>query len=68
MERQEYPAILPSIQPAHAVDLLNERVQQVGRLNTAIADWLLERRRIEAQYSSSLRKLAQRQLDGVDLG
>lgn len=50
------------------MDILNERVQQVGRLNTAIADWLLERRRLEAQYSAGLRKLAERHLDGVDLG
>ena len=45
-----------------------DSIVEQGRLNSAIADWLLERRKLEAQYSNGLRKLAQRQLDGVDLG
>jgi hypothetical protein len=28
------------MQPGQAVDVLNDRVRQVGRLNTEIADWL----------------------------
>lgn len=30
----------PQLQPPQAVDVLNDRMRQVGRLNTAIADWL----------------------------
>ncbi|TKA83686.1 hypothetical protein B0A55_00264 [Friedmanniomyces simplex] len=68
MERQDYPAILPQVQPAQAVDILNDRVRQVGRLNTAIADWLQERRKLEEQYSTGLRRLARKNIDDVDLG
>ncbi|KAK5168861.1 Suppressor of Profilin deletion [Saxophila tyrrhenica] len=68
LERQDYPAILPQLQPAQAVDILNQRVQQVGRLNVAIADWLQERRRLEEQYAAGLRKLARHSLDSGDLG
>ncbi|WPH00283.1 Hypothetical protein R9X50_00310700 [Acrodontium crateriforme] len=68
MDRTDYPAMLPSLQPGQAVDILNERVRQVGKLNTAIADWLQERRRLEEQYSNGLRRLAREKLDGVDLG
>ncbi|KAH9837460.1 Muniscin C-terminal mu homology domain [Teratosphaeria destructans] len=67
-ERSDYPALLPQLQPHHAVDVLNDRVRQVGRLNTAIADWLQERRRLEEQYAAGLRKLSQRRIDDVDLG
>ncbi|KAF2772682.1 hypothetical protein EJ03DRAFT_324672 [Teratosphaeria nubilosa] len=67
-ERSDYPALLPQLQPYHAVDVLNDRVRQFGRLNTAIADWLQERRRLEEQYAAGLRKLGQRRIDDVDLG
>lgn len=30
----------PQLQPAHAVGILNDRMRHVGRLNTAIADWI----------------------------
>ncbi|KAK3710927.1 Suppressor of Profilin deletion [Vermiconidia calcicola] len=40
MERQDYPAMLPQLQPPQAVEILNYRVQQVGKLNVQIADWL----------------------------
>ena len=30
----------PQLQPPQAVAILNDRVLQVGRVNTAIADWL----------------------------
>ncbi|KAK0945741.1 Suppressor of Profilin deletion [Friedmanniomyces endolithicus] len=66
MERQDYPAIL--VQPAQAVDILNDRVRHVGRLNTAIADWLQERRKLEELYSTGLRRLARKSIDDVDLG
>ncbi|KAK3671815.1 Suppressor of Profilin deletion [Recurvomyces mirabilis] len=68
MERQDYPAMLPQLQPGQAVDILNDRVRQVGRLNTAIADWLQERRKLEEQYSTGLRRLARKQIEDVDLG
>lgn len=68
MERSEYPAMLATLQPGQAVDVLNDRVRQVGRLNTEIADWLQERRRLEESYSNGLRKLARRNIEGADLG
>lgn len=40
--------------------VLNERMKHVDRLNTQIADWLQERRRVEEQYIQGLRKLANR--------
>ncbi|KAK5124530.1 hypothetical protein LTR85_001747 [Meristemomyces frigidus] len=68
MERQTYPEILQQVQPGQAVDILNDRVRHVGRLNTLIADWLQDRRRLEEQYSSGLRRIARKQLDDVDIG
>ncbi|KAK6428556.1 Suppressor of Profilin deletion [Oleoguttula sp. CCFEE 5521] len=67
MERAEYPAMLATLQPGQAVDVLNDRVGQVGKLNTEIANWLQDRRRLEEQYSNGLRKLARRHID-ADLG
>ncbi|KAL1310801.1 hypothetical protein AAFC00_001042 [Neodothiora populina] len=60
MDRQEYPAMLATLHPAQAIDVLNDRVKQVGSLNAHIADWLAERKRLEEQYSSGLKKLARR--------
>ncbi|CAK3907415.1 Hypothetical predicted protein [Lecanosticta acicola] len=68
MERAEYPAMLPKLAPAQAADVLNDRVRQVGKLNTAIADWLQERSRLEEQYAAGLRKLARKPMEDVDLG
>ncbi|EMC95592.1 hypothetical protein BAUCODRAFT_148488 [Baudoinia panamericana UAMH 10762] len=68
MERQEYPRMLPQLQPGQAVDVLNDRVRQIDRLNVSLADWLQERRRLEEQYSAGLRRLAQRHINDVDLG
>ncbi|KAK5137206.1 hypothetical protein LTR08_000711 [Meristemomyces frigidus] len=67
-DRSQYPSILPQVLPAQAVDILNDRVRHVGRLNASIADWLQERRRLEEQYSAGLRRLARKQLEDVDLG
>ncbi|OQO11578.1 hypothetical protein B0A48_03305 [Cryoendolithus antarcticus] len=67
MDRAEYPAMLATLQPGQAVDVLNDRVGQVGKLNTEIANWLQDRRRLEEQYSNGLRKLARRNID-ADLG
>ncbi|KAJ9659002.1 hypothetical protein H2201_007524 [Coniosporium apollinis] len=61
LQRQEYPAMLAALQPGQAVAVLQERVKQVNKLNTDIADWLQERRRIEETYVRDLRKLARRQ-------
>ncbi|GAB7352294.1 hypothetical protein MBLNU459_g2749t2 [Dothideomycetes sp. NU459] len=70
LSRQEYPAMLATLQPAQAIDVLHDRVRQVGSLNAHIADWLQERRRIEEQYSAGLKKLARRPPpgDNTELG
>ncbi|KAI9875662.1 MAG: hypothetical protein M1830_008136 [Pleopsidium flavum] len=66
LARQEYPALLTSLQPAQAVTALNDRVRLIGKINSDIADWLQERRRIEELYVQGLRKLAGRkQQDGA---
>ncbi|KAF5019398.1 hypothetical protein F66182_8598 [Fusarium sp. NRRL 66182] len=59
MARAEYPAMLAALQPSQAVQTLNERVKRMSRVNTEIADWLQERRRVEDQYVQGLRKLTQ---------
>lgn len=60
LQRKEYPALLTTLTPTQAVSVLNDRVRHVGQLNTQIADWLQERRRVEEQYAQALRKLANR--------
>ncbi|CAI6091255.1 unnamed protein product [Clonostachys chloroleuca] len=57
--RSEYPSILASLQPNQAVHTLNDRVKRINKINVEIADWLQERRRVEEQYVTGLRKLAQ---------
>jgi hypothetical protein len=59
LARAEYPAILASLQPNQAVQVLNDRVKRINKINTEIADWLQERRRVEEQYVQSLRRLGQ---------
>ncbi|KAI1265039.1 Muniscin C-terminal mu homology domain-containing protein [Xylariaceae sp. FL1019] len=59
LSRNEYPAMLASLQPNQAVQVLTERVKRISRVNTEIADWLQERRRVEEQYAQGLRRLAQ---------
>ncbi|OOG00724.1 hypothetical protein ASPCADRAFT_202561 [Aspergillus carbonarius ITEM 5010] len=70
LSRQEYPALLASLQPGQATNVLNERIRVINKVNADIADWLQERRRIEELYAQGLRKLAHRpQLDnGAALG
>ncbi|EMD95363.1 hypothetical protein COCC4DRAFT_178974 [Bipolaris maydis ATCC 48331] len=70
LQRKEYPALLTSLSPAQAVAVLDSRIKHVGQLNTHIADWLQERRRVEEQYVQGLRKLANRHPpdDSSDLG
>ncbi|TKX26967.1 hypothetical protein C1H76_0721 [Elsinoe australis] len=70
LDRQEYPAMLATLQPSEAVQVLDNRVRLVGQINSGIADWLQERRRLEEQYSQGLRKLARRPaiVDPQELG
>ncbi|KAL7276530.1 Suppressor of Profilin deletion [Rhizina undulata] len=70
LSRAEYPAIVGSIQPSPAVKVLRDRLHNVQALNTEIADWLQERRRIEEAYVLGLNKLVKRPLPGEasDLG
>lgn len=57
--RVEYPAMLANLQPSQAVQVLNDRVKRISKLNIEIADWLQERRRVEEVYVQGLRKLTQ---------
>ncbi|KAF7597545.1 hypothetical protein BBP40_000023 [Aspergillus hancockii] len=70
LSRQEYPALLASLQPGQATSVLNDRIRLINKINADIADWLQERRRVEEAYAQGLRKLATRQqLDnGAALG
>ncbi|KAL2823113.1 Muniscin C-terminal mu homology domain-containing protein [Aspergillus granulosus] len=66
LSRQEYPALLASLQPGQAATVLTDRVRVINKINADIADWLQERRRIEEAYAQGLRKLANRpQLDNA---
>ncbi|KAF7506121.1 hypothetical protein GJ744_012185 [Endocarpon pusillum] len=58
--RQEYPALLSVLEPSQAVNVLNDRVEVISKTNDDIADWLLERRKVEETYAQGLRKLARR--------
>ncbi|MCJ1380945.1 hypothetical protein MMC17_004054 [Xylographa soralifera] len=60
LQRQEYPALLTSLQPQQAVSVLNDRVKVIVKVNEDIADWLLERRRVEEAYVQGLNRLASR--------
>ncbi|KAF2495726.1 hypothetical protein BU16DRAFT_527494 [Lophium mytilinum] len=70
LQRKEYPAMLESLQPAQAVNVLHDRIRNVSKLNSDIADWLQERRRVEELYVQGLRKLANKHPpdDSSDLG
>ncbi|KAI0478863.1 Muniscin C-terminal mu homology domain-containing protein [Xylariaceae sp. FL0804] len=59
LSRAEYPAMLASLQPAQAVNVLNDRVKRIAKVNNEVADWLQERRRVEEQYVQGLRRLTQ---------
>ncbi|KAI4208542.1 MAG: hypothetical protein LQ346_000052 [Caloplaca aetnensis] len=60
LSRQEYPALLQSLQPTQAVAILEERVKLIGKVNSDIAEWLSERRRVEEAYVQGLKKLGSR--------
>ncbi|CAG7994592.1 unnamed protein product [Penicillium olsonii] len=70
LSRQEYPTLLATLQPSQATTVLNDRIRVINKINTEIADYLQERRRVEETYAQGLRKLAHRpQLDnGAALG
>ncbi|KAF2274636.1 uncharacterized protein EI97DRAFT_434869 [Westerdykella ornata] len=70
LQRNEYPALLEHLPPAQAVNVLNDRMRHINLLNTSIADWLQERRRVEDLYVQGLQKLANRRLpeELADLG
>ncbi|KAI5868335.1 Muniscin C-terminal mu homology domain-containing protein [Durotheca rogersii] len=59
LSRAEYPAMLANLQPNQAVHALSDRVKRISKVNTEIADWLQERRKVEEQYVQALRRLAQ---------
>ncbi|KAL4779472.1 Muniscin C-terminal mu homology domain-containing protein [Aspergillus varians] len=66
LSRQEYPALLASLQPSQAASVLADRIRVINKVNADIADWLQERRRIEEAYAQGLRKLSHRpQLDNA---
>ncbi|KAL4934158.1 uncharacterized protein BDV17DRAFT_248503 [Aspergillus undulatus] len=66
LSRQEYPALLASLQPNQAASVLSDRIRVINKVNADIADWLQERRRVEEAYVQGLRKLAHRpQLDNA---
>ncbi|KAL4914058.1 Muniscin C-terminal mu homology domain-containing protein [Aspergillus aurantiobrunneus] len=66
LSRQEYPALLASLQPSQAASVLADRIRVINKVNADIADWLQERRRVEEAYAQGLRKLSHRpQLDNA---
>ncbi|KAH6673801.1 Muniscin C-terminal mu homology domain-containing protein [Halenospora varia] len=70
LSRQEYPAMLERLPPSAAVSKFNERVKRIGKVNSEIADWLQERRKIEELYVTGLKKLVKKPMQDVgnDLG
>ncbi|OJJ49973.1 hypothetical protein ASPZODRAFT_128559 [Penicilliopsis zonata CBS 506.65] len=70
LSRQEYPALLANLHPNQATAVLSDRVRIINKVNSDIADWLQERRRVEEAYVQGLRRLANRpQLEnGAALG
>ncbi|KAI1330879.1 Muniscin C-terminal mu homology domain-containing protein [Xylariaceae sp. FL0255] len=70
LSRAEYPAMLASLQPAQAVNVLTDRFKRITKVNNEIADWLQERRRVEEQYAQGLKRLIQFRIPNAqsDLG
>ncbi|PGH03739.1 hypothetical protein GX51_03883 [Blastomyces parvus] len=61
LSRQDYPAIVAAVAPTQASNVLTERIRLISKINSDIADWLSERRRVEDAYVLGLRRLARRQ-------
>ncbi|CAK7264303.1 Suppressor of Profilin deletion [Sporothrix epigloea] len=57
LTRSEYPSMLDHLPPNQAVQVLQDRFRRMGKVNSDIADFLAERRKIEEQYAMSLKKL-----------
>ncbi|KAL1893366.1 Suppressor of Profilin deletion [Sporothrix stenoceras] len=57
LQRKEYPLMLPHLQPSQAVQMLQERVRHINKVNTDVADFFAERRKVEELYVQGLRKL-----------
>ncbi|KAH7313014.1 Muniscin C-terminal mu homology domain-containing protein [Rhexocercosporidium sp. MPI-PUGE-AT-0058] len=70
LSRTEYPAALGRLSPGTANARLAERVKKIGKINSEIAGWLQERRKVEEAYVAGLKKLAVRPLADLekDLG
>ncbi|CZT10313.1 hypothetical protein WAI453_009389 [Rhynchosporium graminicola] len=70
LSRPDYPAALGRLAPGNANTRLAERVRKIGKINTEIAGWLQERRKVEEAYVAGLKKLATRPLADLekDLG
>jgi len=70
LSRSEYPAALGRLSPGTANARLAERVKKIGKINTEIAGWLQERRKVEEAYVAGLKKLSIRPLAELekDLG
>ncbi|PHH56077.1 hypothetical protein CFIMG_003445RAa [Ceratocystis fimbriata CBS 114723] len=58
LSKSEYAAMLPFLQPTQAVSVYNDRLKRVLKFNHEVTDWLQERRKVEEQYVSGLRKLS----------
>ncbi|KAJ5664431.1 hypothetical protein N7507_005162 [Penicillium longicatenatum] len=60
LSRQEYPALLATLHPSQATNVLTDRIRIINKIHSDIADFLQERRRVEEAYTQGLRKLANR--------
>ncbi|KAF3935958.1 hypothetical protein ABW19_dt0205305 [Dactylella cylindrospora] len=60
MERTDYPAIPTTISHHASLNALRDRLHRVQLLNTEIADWIAERRKVEEAYVLGLQKLCKR--------
>ncbi|KAJ5753136.1 hypothetical protein N7520_010053 [Penicillium odoratum] len=60
LSRQEYPALLATLHPTQATQVLTDRIRVINKIHADIADFLQERRRVEEAYTQGLRKLANR--------
>lgn len=58
--RQEYPALAAILKPNEAINVVNERLRVINKAHQEVADWFLERRKIEDAYTLGLRRLARR--------
>ncbi|KAG9242377.1 Muniscin C-terminal mu homology domain-containing protein [Calycina marina] len=62
LSRNEYPAMLDRLQPNEAAAKFKGRVNTIGKINDEFANWVQERRKIEEEYTTKLKKLVRRPL------